>query len=329
MQGDSTPRRSEGRFYIDSQATRVTLTSADGAAEMEPVRGRLSDLSLHGCKLAINGKIAPGTAVNLHIEIPSIRLVLDQPAIVRWQQPRDAVSWWTGCELTEPFRSELVDQLANAQVLNRRRDPRYPVGKVARARWELSDEIFQVELVNFSKGGFCIIFPNQPETLRERLLLLLDVEDHEVTVPARVMWSGPVGERFAVGCAFGAVEGFVEVRSFAEQSEGGEKRNWFPRIKRRAVAAKRLSTWIPITLLVLAALQGTYMLRRHPEWLPRAIDYWQSSTPKSEELLPVSTYRLPSDLQDTWESEKRVPVMDANERLLEDLQSAGSSQQHD
>ncbi len=328
MQGDSTPRRSEGRFYIDSQATRVTVTCADGTTEMEPIRGRLADLSLHGCKIAINGKIAPGTAVTLHIEIPSIRLVLDQPAIVRWQQPRDAVSWWTGCELTEPFKSELVDQLANAHVLNRRRDPRYPVGKIARARWELSDEIFQVELVNFSKGGFCIIFPTQPEKMRERLLLLLDVEDHEVTVPARVMWSGPVGERFAVGCAFGTLEGFVEVRSFAEKTEAGEKRAWFARKKRGQVGPARLSSWIPISLLVLAFLQASYMLRQRPDWVQHGLMYWQQWSQGEHELQPVSIYTPRMDVRDTSEEELSIPAVDPNRQLLEELQSTSSSYEY-
>lgn len=324
MQGDSTARRSEGRFFIDSQATRVTITSQDAPEGTEPIRGRLADLSLHGCKLAVHGKINPGTPVVLHIEIPSIRLVLDQTAIVRWQQPRDASSWWTGCELTEPFKIELVDQLANAQILNRRRDPRYPVGKIAHARWELSDEVLEVELVNFSKGGFCVIFPSQPETIRERLLLLLDAEDHEVTVPARVMWSGPVGERYAVGCAFGNLEGFVEVRTFADITDPTTKGRWFQRRKRKTSDRPSLSKWIPISLLVLAMLQGSFLLRRDPEVMERGVERFRQWMDGSE-LRTISIPVRESSRIDSVESELQLPEGDPTRALIDELNRSSSS----
>ena len=268
MQDDSTSRRNEGRFFINSKATRVTITVLDNAEPASTFTGQLADLSLHGVKISIAGKLESGQEVKLKIEVPSMGFETERRAITRWQQPRDAKTWWTGCQLLESFDDDLVEGLAAAHVLNRRRDPRYNVDADARARWELSEQIVDVKLVNFSKGGFCIVFQNRAEFQSERLLLLIDHLGKELTVPARVMWQAPVPEGFAVGCSFVSIDGFLKVRDYAEPAIDRRRR------ARQYRGTRPISKWIAIALLVLAAVYSIQTYRLQPELIERTKIQW-------------------------------------------------------
>ncbi|MCA9168665.1 MAG: PilZ domain-containing protein [Planctomycetales bacterium] len=250
MQDDSTSRRNEGRFFINSRATQITVTPVSDAQQVQSFAGQLADLSLSGVKISIDGKLEMGQEVKLLIQVPSMNFELERRAVARWQQPRDATTWWTGCQLLEPFDATIVEELAAAHVLNRRRDPRYTVDAPAQARWELSDQFVDVKLINFSKGGFCVIFPAPLEGASERLMLQVELNGKESQIPARVMWQGPSPEGFAVGCAFVSIDGFLKLRDYAEPEQLRKKRTFRHRPRRP------LSKWVAIALLVLAAIQA-------------------------------------------------------------------------
>ena len=264
MQLDSMPHRNEGRFAVEGLATRVTVTALDGPQEGLGLPGQLADMSLHGVKVEIHGRLAVGTRVRICIEIPSVETVIEREAVVRRHHPRDAMAWWIGCQLDEPFKQELIDFLATAGVVNRRRDSRLQIGKLARARWELSDEVVDVELRNLSRGGFCLVFARKPAVVRERLLLLLRLDTEEVTVAARVMWGRPMGDQFAVGCAFGTHEGFVQTRDFSEIRSSRMGTHWIDSGQKRVPSRPYLWNWLPLIafLLVGAGLLGSWAYRR-------------------------------------------------------------------
>jgi len=268
MQGDSTSRRSEGRFYINSKATRVTVTVSSEDGSDVKYFGQLADLSLRGVKILINGRVLSGQEVELVIAVPSMGFQIERYGVIRWQQPRDATTWWTGCEILEPFDSAMIEGLAAADVLNRRRDPRYEVDQPAKVRGELSDQVVNVRLVNFSKGGFCVEFAERSDVTTDRLMLVLPLGDRDVTIPARVMWHGTVGSRFAVGCAFTTMDGFLLVREYAEPRH----------LARRRAAARRprqpLSKWVGIALLVMVSVQLVQTLRLEPQLVAKARASW-------------------------------------------------------
>lgn len=257
MQDDSTSRRNEGRFFINSKATKVTLTVRDAAPDAKPFTGQLADLSRHGVKISIDGKLEIGREATLRIEVPSMNFSTERSAIARWQQPRDAKTWWTGCQILPPFDETTIEGLAAAHVLNRRRDPRYELDLPAKVRWELTDQLIDVTVKNFSKGGFCVQFPQRVQPTSERLLLVIDQNGQSVTIAARCMWQGPVAGGYAVGCSFTSVEGFLKLRDFAE-----------PVLQHRISSIydyrKPLSKWIAIGLLVLAIRQGFDLVQRQP-----------------------------------------------------------------
>jgi hypothetical protein len=258
MSDDSTPRRNEGRFSINSDTTRVTATFKDGAGATKEVRGQLADMSLRGVRIDLSYRIPTGDPIDLRIEVPGQSLVICRSAIVRWQQPRDTKSWWTGCELLEPLSEGIIEQLATAHVLNRRRDPRYQVDRPVRVRTELSNSTHSTRVVNYSKGGFCLLFSEPIQLPHERLMLLVPAGDKERTIPARVMWSGPAQGKFAVGCAFTSMDGFVHLRDYAE-----------PKRTRRRLVIPARSAMVPyviaISLIATIGLQVNWLVQARPD----------------------------------------------------------------
>jgi Tfp pilus assembly protein PilZ len=258
MSDDSNSRRRQGRFCVKSEATRVvtTLTEADGTTT--EVRGQLADMSRQGVRIDVNRRLVVGQEIDLRIEVPSQSLTIRRSAIVRWQQPRDATTWWTGCELTEPLSEETIEQLAAAHVLNRRRDPRYEVDRPAQVRTELSSTTHDARLINYSKGGFCLLFDKPIELPHERLMLVVPAADKERNIAARVLWTGPALGIFAVGCAFSNMDGFVHLRDYAE-----------PKPSRLRLATRPRSTTVSFTIamaiVVTIALQTNWILQSRPE----------------------------------------------------------------
>lgn len=257
MSDDATRNRSEGRYSITSAATRVTVTLTDSQGSDRTLSGQLADLSLRGLRLIVDGRIEPQEVVDLRVEIPRESITFQWAATIRWQQPRDTKTWWTGCELLQPLEHSVIERLAAAHVLNRRRDPRHLVDKPAQVRTELSSQLQDVRIVNYSKGGFCVVC-NQPlEFPHERLMLMIGDNDRQSSIAARVMWRGEMNGAFAVGCAYMSLDGFVRLREYVQPEEPQRRLM----VRRRSV---KISAVVVICLLITIALQASWLLHSHP-----------------------------------------------------------------
>ncbi len=209
--------RSEDRYSIDdSHGTRVSVAVPTADGESRHYEASLADLSLRGVRLALTEKLLTGQQVRLRLALPAIDVDWTREATVVWTEPRDAESWWIGCSLDEPLEHETIDRMAIAQIVNRRRDNRYSVAHMAQIRWELSEEVCDVQVVNFSKGGFCVVGPDDASMPSERVMLLLEQDHRRTKVPARVMWDRPTPDGHALGCAFTTRDGFLRLREFLE-----------------------------------------------------------------------------------------------------------------
>ena len=124
MQLDETPtvdqlasRQREDRHFIASEVTEVTLDYVDAEGKERVLQGRLSDLSEEGVKIAVNGRVPIGTTAQLTIFPPAVDMEVKRSVTIRWQQPRDASNWWTGCSAMEAFDAEIIEALAAANAL--------------------------------------------------------------------------------------------------------------------------------------------------------------------------------------------------------------------
>ncbi len=253
--------RCETRYPIDNLKTTwvsVAVPTADGDARI--VEGHLADLSFRGVRLALNEKVLPGQRVTLHLTLPAIEIDLIREATVCWTEPRDAESWWVGCSLEERLEEETIDRMAVTRILNRRRDTRYPISQAAKVRWELSDEVHDVQIVNFSKGGFCIVGSDASTRPTDRIMLLLESDGHRVKIPARVMWQRPMQEGHAVGCSFTTRDGFVRLRDFLEP---GVTRDGLGKAA-GARAARGPTGWVAVAVFVLLAVEFLQLVGGQP-----------------------------------------------------------------
>ncbi len=284
MLGDATPHRSEGRYYIKTGMTRVTVTVFSDDGPPEKLVGQLLDVSPRGIRIEVNGRLEPGQPIELSIEVPSQSLSFERTAVVCWQQPRATKTWWTGCELTQPLQPEAIEQLAKAHVLNRRRDPRYPVDKPARVRTELSNATTEAKLVNYSKGGFCLLFDEKIQFEHERLLLIITLPDNEkeMAIPARVMWTRQVQGAFGVGCAFTGMDGFLQLRQYA--GPHGQRRRYLVRATTPVISA-----WMALAMTITIGLQTSWLLQSRPQLAAVLRDRW------SEWVVEPIRDRFPSD----------------------------------
>jgi Tfp pilus assembly protein PilZ len=241
----------------------VAVPTADG--ESRQIEGHLADLSLRGVRLVLNEKLLPGQRITLHLILSTIEIDLIREATVCWTEPRDAESWWVGCSLEDKLEDETIDRMAVAKVLNRRRDTRYSICQPARIRWELSDEVHEVQIVNYSKGGFCIVSSDTEAGTSDRVMLLLESEGQRAKIPARVMWQRPMQEGHAVGCSFTTRDGFVRLRDFVEPGSATCRKSKVTRARH----SYSLTGWVAITVFVLLAAEFLQLVGGQPQ-------LWQS-----------------------------------------------------
>lgn len=282
MSAGSTPHRSEGRYQITGDATRVTVTFTDESGEAHTCQGQLSDLSARGVRISLNHCLPRGQRVQIKIEVSTHSIAIEKDGHIRWQHPRDARSWWTGCEIDDSFDAQFIEQLAKAKVLNRRRDPRYETDQLINVRTELSTAQHEARLVNYSKGGFCLLFTESIEFPHHRLLLTITPNGEERTISARVKWARQVGESFGVGCAFTDLDGFVHLRDYVE-----------PLAKFRRLPIVRpasVSSLIALAMAVTIVLQASWIMRSRPELATALRNGWSAWI-----VEPLKQHMAPAD----------------------------------
>lgn len=242
--------RCEHRYQIeDIQAGCVSVAVSTAADEPQVHEGLLADLSLSGVRLVLNTRLLSGQQVTLRLCLPAVGIDLIREATVCWTEPRDAETWWIGCQLDDRLDGEVIDRLATSQVIDRRRDFRHAVDQPAKVRWELSEETFDVRLMNYSKGGFCMVCPQDQSFPGGRVMLLFEHGGRFVKVPARVMWQRPMPEGRALGCSFTTRDGFTKFRECVAPASVPRRR------QRRGRSSSRpaLSRWVRIAVVVLLA----------------------------------------------------------------------------
>ncbi len=219
--------RCEHRYQIeDSQATCVSVAVATAGDEPQVCEGLLADLSLSGVRLVLTTKLLPGQQVTLRLCLPAVEIDVIREATVCWTEPRDAETWWIGCQLDERLDGQVIDRMALSQVIDRRRDLRHSIDQSAQVRWELSEETFDVRLVNYSKGGFCMVCPQDQSYPGGRVMLLFEHGSRLVKIPARVMWQRPLEQGRALGCSFTTRDGFVKFREFVAPQSATRRKHW-------------------------------------------------------------------------------------------------------
>ena len=252
----SEPRRCDTRYLISNlEATRVTVTITNDQGEEQHL-GQLADLSAQGVRFSLGVRLPEGVRIRFCLEVEKTQLKMHFTGVVRWAQPQDKDSWWIGCRLFEMVPQEVIGNLAIAGLLDRRRDPRYQIAHRAIAKWELTNAQKDVEIVNYSKGGFCLRCTDARHFPTDRLMLLLSNDDQTIEVSARVMWRRHLDQGYAVGCSFTRLDSFVKFRNVVDPERALE---WARRF--RNAKSMSLSRWCIIAVVVLTAVSALDLIQ--------------------------------------------------------------------
>ncbi|MFC1757287.1 PilZ domain-containing protein [Planctomycetota bacterium] len=255
MNDESLAIRHEPRFSVrklDATVVTVAIRQAGNNPKLQTIKGVAADVSATGMRLGLEEIPPKDAAVSIHFQIPEIGIDLMMEGVVRWIQPKDADSWWVGCSLDSPISHGSLEKMASNAIMDRRQDERLPASCKAKAKWELSSDVTNVEVINYSMGGCAIKTDTPAEPSSDRMMLIFDSESSETHVPVRVIWSRG-GTKF--GCAFLSNGGYLQVRQFVESKSQTLIRVGRDPLKNRLRKRETQWRWIAIAALVLLALQ--------------------------------------------------------------------------
>ncbi len=261
MNDESTAIRHEPRFSVrklDATAVTVAIQRSEQDLPPQTITGVAADVSATGMRLALDAMPPKGAAVSIHFQIPEIGVDLMLEGCVRWVQPKDGESWWVGCSLDSRIPSESLAKMAANDIMDRRQDERLPASCKAKAKWELSSDVTEVEVTNYSMGGCAITAENPVTPASDRMMLIFESEGSKTQLPVRVIWSRG-GTRF--GCAFLSNRGFLQIRKFVEsESQTLERVRRDPLKNRGFRISETRWRWIAVAALVLLAVQTVSMI---------------------------------------------------------------------
>jgi hypothetical protein len=165
----------------------------------EILSASLVDLSLSGARFNIDRQLIRGDAITLRLRVPTLNLELIIPAEVSWYGARTS-RWDIGCQFRQPIPGEVLDTLAAAAYLERRRDSRSSISGEALLTQSSSAPTL-VQLKDMSQGGISFRSPCAVD-LDQPLLLEVNGQAESLRITAQPQWQLSEGERYLVGCAF-------------------------------------------------------------------------------------------------------------------------------
>ncbi len=184
--------------FRTDEGLRVTLQKTDSSRSPVPVT--LLNISTGGAKIRTSETVQFKDAVVLRIEVEQPIRAISVSGEVCWVAPALGDKWSIGCRFDPPIPEEVLQEFAEAGVIERRENQREQVSLAATALWELKGESRSVRVLNHSRGGFCLQADDGGKP-GERLLLRLEIES-AYAVPARIQWKIEAQEGYVIGCSF-------------------------------------------------------------------------------------------------------------------------------
>ena len=228
--------RREQRFRTrDVQRIAVRLRPVNTPAAEDRI-AELCDLSRGGAKL-IDADPAPEVSARITLSLHSAALGLDVSvaAEVRWIKPAGEKRWFVGLLIDPPLTEELLQQLLDEGVLDRRASERRMHNLRVIVQWDYDTTQMPAFIWNLSEGGFCLVSPRKPGRR-----VLVSTENSSISVVGKVRWEMKTGGGYVVGCQFACKQSYdlmtaLEPPLEAEPQPGVERRRWFMRAFRRLV----------------------------------------------------------------------------------------------
>jgi hypothetical protein len=177
----------------------VTIEREDAS---DPIEATLVNFSVSGAKFKVSQAISAREVLAVTIQAKRRNRTIVVSGEVCWVRPTAGDDWWLGCSLDPQIPEDLLCELSEDGTIDRREHEREEVTLRTTAQWELNDETASAWILNYSRGGFCLLsrFTGKPG---ERVRLQLELDDDQVIlVPAKTQWVAKSQEGFVIGCEF-------------------------------------------------------------------------------------------------------------------------------
>lgn len=214
---DWVQRNPRYRFAERYSAT-ICRTSESGP---ETIPADLLDMSRCGLKLSIPTQLEVHEVIQLHLVNDELGLNLIESAQIRWvREKAETGTWDVGCEIQRGIDENVLEELAERGLLDRRDSARHNVTAEGLAQWELSEDSVPVQLLNLSTEGFCLA-SDQATNVGSRLKLTLIDDDgqSQVEILARSRWQHEFENGYLIGCELAMDDVFDLVGYFADSPQ--------------------------------------------------------------------------------------------------------------
>lgn len=188
-------RRAESRYHVPQGKSFAVGVSRHGS---EWAIGELINLSRHGAKLYLETVLQFSETVIFGLVLPSLDIEMAMNSTIVWTRATSDDRWMLGCSFEEAIPKAVVERLASAGLIDRRRHHRIPVCVPGMARPQLSSRFEPVTITDYSVGGFRME-SNTSHELNECVCVQLATDE---TVFGVVKWKSTNGPKNAYGCEF-------------------------------------------------------------------------------------------------------------------------------
>jgi hypothetical protein len=141
--------------------------------------------------------------------------------VIRSVEPWAGTQSMLGCELSEPIQSEVLQELIDAGIVNRRCDDRITWDKPAGLSGDQKPDELDVEIRDYSPGGIRV-FSQQP--IPDSVVLNVRVQcslGNEIVVAATTIWKSQKGDGCHAGLAFATCDGPHKISEIHQYEEFG------------------------------------------------------------------------------------------------------------
>ncbi len=262
------PQIRQNPRYLVNRDADVTVTIDQGDGISESVRAELADISVGGAKFKTDTAFRIKKVVAVRIEATTAPYAVEVDGEVCWATPVSGDAWYVGCAFRPPLPAELLQEFAEAGVLERRRRRRETVSLSATAKWELETAATSVSILDYSpQGGFCLLAPS-PGQPGGRVELRIERDGEETRVRGKIQWRCRADDGYLVGCEFlsgrdsihfaGAlgderpvVQSWTSRCGFLESLRNTRAFAWLVPLTKRKQVRRQLSSTVAIGVLTL------------------------------------------------------------------------------
>ena len=255
VNASDTARRQNSRFNSADASDvdlRCTLDVEDATLD-----ATLVDVSEGGARLIVPKCLKFAELARLEVDVQGRGVMLDVATEVSFVRPLDGEEWLISCLFVTEVAADVLDDMANEGIIQRRRRERWAVDIPCVASCELGASDLPATIKDFGVEGFRLI-TTRPGTVGATVLVEVREPgarpDSSTTFSGNLCWQSEKDGAFQLGCAMTSSDGYEFLRRISTQTD---------RLERYSVIRRSFLLAVPALLVIclsfpLAGLMLTF-----------------------------------------------------------------------